>query len=57
MNTKKKNAGPRKTPKGWTYVSPGWSEWEPWRAFAQPWVSDRIYNKSPNGAVLMQKHQ
>jgi len=54
---KKRMCSVRKTPKGWTYVSPGWSEWERQRAFAQPWVTDRIYNRSPNGAVLIRKRR
>jgi hypothetical protein len=28
------------TPKGWPYISPGWSECEPRRTFAQPWVNE-----------------
>jgi len=41
MMAETKMRSARKTPQGWTYVSPGRSEWEPWRAFAQPWVPGR----------------
>ncbi len=36
------------TPKGWPYISPGWSECEPQRTFAQPWVVGRKIHRPRN---------
>ena len=39
------------TPKGWPYISPGWSD-ERVTLIAQPWVPVREKTESPNGAAL-----